>query len=359
MSFLKVLHVRQSTNIWGPEKGILGLCRAMPEFGFTCEIAIMYRRGRGEPADHPLLAAARAGGVPTTQLDGHISGLHRSIRWLQHKLEVERFSIVHAHDYKTDLVAALARRRAGRGTAFVATVRHTEPGIQMTAFQALDSLVLHSFDRLTIPSEGALRELKRWPALQGRARVIHHAVDSEDVDPTARRERPPALPPRDGGPVILIVGRLQAVKGHRIFLESARKVLAGRPDARFWIAGDGELRGDLEETAARLGIAPAVSFLGYRDDVPRLIAASDIVVSASFYEAFPRNLVEALALAKPVVATATGGTPELIVDEETGILAPPEIRMPWRLRCCASSTTLNLAGGWPLRDRGSSAEDTR
>jgi glycosyltransferase involved in cell wall biosynthesis len=189
----------------------------------------------------------------------------------------------------------------------------------MGLFQALDSLVLHRFDRLTVPSRGALPELRRWPSLRRRSQVIYHAI--EDVSPAPHLPGP-AWPPRTAGPLISIVGRLQAVKGHRIFLESARKVLMERPDAQFWIVGDGELRHELEAIAARLGLTRAVSFLGYRSDASYAMAVSDVVVCSSFYEAFPRNLLEALALERPVVATAVGGIPEIVVDGETGILAP-------------------------------------
>ena len=317
---LKVLHFRQSSNIWGPEKGILGLCRLLPMHGFSCEIVIVYRRGHGDPPEHPLVAAARAQTTPITQLDGNLRGLPASIQWLRRKLEAERFSILHCHDYKTDLMGTLAARKiARRQLALVATVRHTEPGLQMGLFQALDSLVLHRFHRLTVPSQGALQELKWWPGLRRRARVIHHAVENVSTVPALSM---PFCPVGTGGPVISIVGRLKAVKGHRIFLESARKVLTARPDVRFWIVGDGELRGELEAIASRLGLTQAVSFLGYRSDAWHAMAMSDVVVCASLYEAFPRTLLEALAMERPVVATAVGGIPEIVIDGETGVLTP-------------------------------------
>jgi glycosyltransferase involved in cell wall biosynthesis len=317
---LKVLHFRQSQNIWGPEKGILGLCRLLPMHGFSCEIAMMYRRGQGGPAEHPLLAAARGQSTPIAQLDGHPRGLPGSIQWLRRKLEGEQFSILHCHEYKTDLLGALAVwRLADRRPALIATVRHTEPGLQMGLFQALDSLVLHRFDRLTVPSRGALQELKRWPSLRGRSQVIHHAIEKASPAPQPQGSD---WPVRNGGPLISIVGRLQAVKGHRIFLESARKVLTERPDAQFWIVGDGELRDELEAMTAQLGLKNAVSFLGYRSDASYAMAVSDVVVCASSYESFPRTLLEALALERPVVATSVGGIPEIVLDGETGILAP-------------------------------------
>jgi glycosyltransferase involved in cell wall biosynthesis len=314
----KVLHLRQSSNIWGPEKGILGLCRLLPMLGFSCEIVIVYRRSRGDPIEHPLVAAARAQMTPITQLDGHLRGLPTSIQWLRRKLEGERFSILHSHEYKTNLMGALAARKiADPRLALIATVRHTEPGVQMGLFQALDSLVLHRFDRLTVPSQGALRELKWWPALGRRSQVIHHGIEEPPIVP---RQSTPSWPVRTGGPVISIVGRLQAVKGHRIFLESARKVVTQRPDAQFWIVGEGELRAELEAFTSQLGLTHAVSFLGYRSDAWQAMTASDVVVCSSLYEAFPRTLLEALALERPVVATSVGGIPEIVVDGETGVL---------------------------------------
>ena len=262
---------------------------------------------------------AGAQGTPITQLDGHARFLARSIRWLRRKLQSERFAIVHCHEYKTDLMAALAAWRIKGAPRLIATVRHTEPGFQMGLFQALDSLVLHRFDGLTVPSRAALQELKRWPTLRRRSEVIHHALD--DVSPDTALPAP-GWPSRNSGPLISIVGRLKPVKGHRIFLESARKVLAARPDAQFWIVGAGDLRGELEALTARLGLNGAVSFLGYRDDAGAVMARSDVIVCASSYEAFPRAVLEALALERPVVATSVGGIPEIVIDGQTGLLAP-------------------------------------
>ncbi len=120
----------------------------------------MYRRKNGEPAEHPLVAAARAQRTPITQLDGHPHAIRASLLWLCRKFAAGEYAILHAHEYKTDLLSALAAGRSSRRRpALVATVRHTEPGLQMALLQGLDSLVLHRFDRLTAPSHAALSEL--------------------------------------------------------------------------------------------------------------------------------------------------------------------------------------------------------
>jgi glycosyltransferase involved in cell wall biosynthesis len=100
----------------------------------------------------------------------------------------------------------------------------------------------------------------------------------------------------------------------------ARKV----PEAIFVIAGDGPLRSKLERFAADEGIASKTRFLGIRDDVPVVLAALDVFALTSLWEGLPLTVMEAMAAAKPVVATAVNGVPELVEDGVTGFLAPPQ-----------------------------------
>jgi glycosyltransferase involved in cell wall biosynthesis len=93
-------------------------------------------------------------------------------------------------------------------------------------------------------------------------------------------------------------------------------------DLRTLIAGDGPLRADLEKTAENYDLTSRVHFLGHRDDVPRLLAASDLVVLPSEYEGLPNIVLEAMKQRKPVVATAAPGTTELVADGATGVLVP-------------------------------------
>ena len=141
---------------------------------------------------------------------------------------------------------------------------------------------------------------------------IHNGVDLRAVVPTrttddVRRELgidPHAL-------VIGTAGRLSPVKGHAGLLRAARLVLERRPDARFLIVGGGPLHAELLDQAAKLGIAGACVFSGPRHDVHDLIAAMDIFVLPSLAEGIPMALLEAMALGRPVVATAVGGVPEV------------------------------------------------
>jgi glycosyltransferase involved in cell wall biosynthesis len=94
------------------------------------------------------------------------------------------------------------------------------------------------------------------------------------------------------------------------------------PDARFVIVGDGPCRPALEQRARELGIAPNVSFLGSRGDVPRLLTATDLFALTSHNEANPVSILEAMSVGRPVVATDVGSIHETVADGETGLLAP-------------------------------------
>jgi glycosyltransferase involved in cell wall biosynthesis len=96
-----------------------------------------------------------------------------------------------------------------------------------------------------------------------------------------------------------------------------------RPEATLDVVGNGPLRTELEELADREGMNEAVRFLGVRNDIPELLAGAACMLLASDYEGCPLTVLEAMAAGVPVVATAVGGVPELVVDGETGFLVQP------------------------------------
>lgn len=119
-----------------------------------------------------------------------------------------------------------------------------------------------------------------------------------------------------------MVGRLEPVKGHRFFVEAAAMVAREHANAHFLIVGDGQLEEEIRQQAASLGIADRLHLLGYRKDAARIVTAFDLSVLASLHEGLPNTVLEAMAAGVPVVATAVGGTKELITEGETGYLAP-------------------------------------
>ena len=138
------------------------------------------------------------------------------------------------------------------------------------------------------------------------ARVQAASLTADDIEGSRR------------GPLALALGRLHPNKGFDLLLEA----LAATREVSLWIAGEGPLREHLERLANRLGIAGRVRFLGWREDVPRLLGTADLLICPSLHEPLGNVVIEAWAAGLPVVATASDGPASLIEDGESGILVP-------------------------------------
>ncbi|MGH7033350.1 MAG: glycosyltransferase, partial [Stellaceae bacterium] len=153
-----------------------------------------------------------------------------------------------------------------------------------------------------------------WP--EGRAHYLPNFADRAAVAPVARA----SLDTPHDAPLALALGRLHPNKGFDVLLEAVARV----EGLYLWLAGDGPLAADLKRQAASLGIAERVRFLGWREDVPALLAACDCLVSSARVEPLGNTIIEAWAAAKPVIATSCSGPAELIENEQNGLLVPSE-----------------------------------
>lgn len=131
-------------------------------------------------------------------------------------------------------------------------------------------------------------------------------------------------------PVVGLIGRLTPKKGHMEFLDAAARLVAERdPAPRFLVVGDASHGEDaygraVRDRATELGLAPHITFTGFREDIPRMLAAMDILAFPSYAESFGTTLLEAMAMGVPPVASDSGGVPDIIDGGRTGILVPPK-----------------------------------
>src|SRR5262249_23387082 len=153
--------------------------------------------------------------------------------------------------------------------------------------------------------------------------TVHEGIDLAAVAsaPTANLHQDLWLP--RGAPVVGNVAALVPHKGQRHLVEAAALVVREVPDARFVIAGEGELRPALEQQIKSLRLEKHVLLAGFRPDAIPVHKAFDIFVMSSVTEGLGTSLLDAMACARPVVATTAGGIPEIVVDRETGFLVPP------------------------------------
>lgn len=266
------------------------------------------------------------------QLDTHTFSLNApsrrhyaaAIARLARLLKRERIAIVHAHCFDPTFVGLMAARMAGVG--FVFTRHHSDHNIRLGKrwHTRIDAWCARRADRVIAVSEATRRIMVEVEGVSGeKITVVHNGMEplrapsAEAVD-AVRRE----LGLGDER-VLLMIGRLHEEKGHRYLFDALPAIRARAGRVRVLIAGEGPHRADIEADAARAGVRDAVEFLGRRNDIPELIAASDAVVMPSLAESFGFAALEAMSLGRPVVAAATGGIPEVVTDGETGLLVPP------------------------------------
>jgi glycosyltransferase involved in cell wall biosynthesis len=191
----------------------------------------------------------------------------------------------------------------------------------MRAYAVLDRLFLRSFDRVVVLSETVAGILRRSGLPERKLLTIANGVDVErfqDAQPSLRNGSGAT---RES--VVGFVGRLVPGHGADVLLRAAPRVLRRRPNCRFVLVGDGPSRPELESLATQLGLADRVVFTGVRDDMPQVYASIDLLVLPSLCEAMPMCVLEAMAAGKPVIATRVGAVPQLIDQDQTGILIEP------------------------------------
>ena len=240
-----------------------------------------------------------------------------------------RVDIVHTHLFDPSVVGLIA------GTFAKVPVRvmtrhysdyHTR--IQKKWHTRLDRMctrLAHSVIAVSRQTKQVMVEEERAPA--EKVVVIHNGIDlsrvatpSEEEVIQLRRE----LKLEETVAVIAVVARLHPEKGQEYLFRALPRMLAATGGKlRLLVAGAGPFRGAYEREVSALGVGGAVRFLGFRTDVARILAASDVVVLPSVAEAFGLVLAEAMAMRTAVVATRVGGIPELVEDGVTGILVPP------------------------------------
>lgn len=171
-----------------------------------------------------------------------------------------------------------------------------------------------------------------FPAMEDKIKTVHNGIDVTwfesqllSFSQGKRNEyRKKQFNAEEKDTVILSVAELHKRKGLRYLIKSLRLVIEQNPGAILAIVGSGPLRNDLEKLAMREGMMDHVRFLGFKKDIPHIMAASDIFVLPSKKEAFGLVLLEACIARVPIVASNVGGIPEIIEHEKTGLLVTPE-----------------------------------
>jgi glycosyltransferase involved in cell wall biosynthesis len=278
-------------------------------------------------------------GLPVCVIDEPDDGA--AIDAVAAQLAAVNADVVHGHMYRAEIVGTQAAWRlagAARQRPYVVNTVHSSR-VRPDEDRALLRRLTPKMDHLIAVSRAIVRKLEDEGRVGAPVSLIYNGVDMQRYDHqeaccTLREEYD--IP--ESAPIVGVIARLEPEKGHPTLLEAWTRVLTSVPDAHLLVVGEGSRREALEEQAASLGLLGSdpsnprsdlgrrVIFTGRRDDVPAVTAALDIAVLPSYREAQGLSILEAMALSRPVVASAVGGIPEMIEDGRSGLLVPPHDR---------------------------------
>lgn len=317
-------------SVGGIQSHTYSLSRALAARG--AEVHVVTRRAPGHPPHtaegtlHVHRVGAPPGAPGALATLAYVAGAARLVASLRPRVDV-----VHAHQLLSPSSAALLLSALAR-TPILLNPHACGPigDVGVLSGTALGRLRLRAAvaraDAFVAISGPIGAELRRAGVAEERILTIPNGVDLERFRPAAPEERAAlrralGLP---AGPLVVYAGRLAPEKGVDLLVAAWPDVLAQVPSARLWMLGDGEERARLEAAARRSGIAGAVALPGPAADVAPFLRAADAAVLPSRTEGMPVALLEAMACAVPVVATAVGGSAEVLRDGVTGRLVPPE-----------------------------------
>lgn len=315
-----ILQVVHGLAIGGTEKVVCDLARAFNKHEYRTSICCLDEIGslgdQLQKEGFNVYHLARRPGVDFSL-----------IRRLHSLYREQQISIVHAHQYTPYFYAAAAAFGA-KPTPVIFTEhgRHFPDRLRVrrVIFNQILRLTTYAYTAVSEFTRQSMIRCEKMPAHE--IRVIYNGVhlngNISHADERERIRREAGLGPQDS--LVLTVGRMDPVKDFGMLIRAFSRLAMRLPNAKLWIVGDGDpqYKKQLSDIVERLGLAASVKFLGARHDVGLLLCASDVFALSSITEATSMTILEAMIACRAVVATHTGGNPELVKDGVTGFLVP-------------------------------------
>jgi len=313
----------------GPDKTILNSPRFLSDLGYESVCAYLH------PPDDPGFdeLKARAESLNAELISIPDRGL-KDVSVITRMLKVCRernVSIWHGHDYKSDALGLLLRKF--HPMKLVSTVHGWGVKSKKTPlYHAVDRFSLKSYDRVICVSDKLLAECLSAGIQIGNLCEIDNAIDVSSYENlTAKREARLQFGINADKPVVVAVGRLSKEKAFDTLTRAFADLLATGLEGTLLIAGDGPERDSLQAQIEGLGCQDSIRLAGHVADPRNVYAAADVFALSSTSEGLPNSLLEAMACGVPVVATAVGAVPNVIIDEVNGLLIQPGDAAPLTL----------------------------
>lgn len=314
----RVVHVISGIDVGGAENHLLRLAAGQVDAGY--DVTIAYLKGDGELAEAFRDAGCRVERIGI-RADADPIGFARLVRHLSGK----HYDLLHGHLFHGNVYGVAAATLGG--VEHVVCSKHNDPPFwDRQPYRTIHDLTLRRAERV-LPISDHVRSylLETTRVDPSIVRTVRYGLDPAPFDAvdetTVAATRAEFADPDQS--LVGTVARLTEQKDLPTLLEAFAAVHSEHPDARLVLVGRGEQESRLRSTVADLGISDAVTFAGFREDIPALMRAFDCFALTSRWEGFGLVFLEAMAASTPVVASDASAIPEIVSDGETGYLVEP------------------------------------
>jgi len=314
----RVMIIIAARSLTGPAKGVFQLLTHVDANEAVCHLFAFRSNGR-EPS--LFLDAARASNIQVTLLNQQGKSYLSLMRQAADEVRSRHIDIVQTHGFKPSVIGLYLKYRC-RIPWICFMHGTTAENIKVRLYDFINNCSQLFADRVMLVARAQRRKIFGGKNRQ-RVRVLHNAIETGSP---VRLSGNGATP--DGvtgtGRLVVAVGRLSPEKGFDLLIDAFAEAVSLLPDIRLIIVGDGQERDNLQVLANGHRLAGRIYFAGYTETPGDYMTRADLIVLPSRSEGIPNVALEAMALAKPVVATRVGGTPEVIRHQREGLLVPPE-----------------------------------
>lgn len=321
MSKIKVAILIATYRIGGPGKGLLDFCESAPEYG--CQ-PVLIGFTVGSEKTSPFIEEARSRKVTVLSIKHHFRYDPSPIIQFSNILREHEVDIIQTHGHKANFAAFILRKFFHK--PWISFVHGwTDEDWKIKAYNRLDKFLLKYPDRLVAVSKELASKLYALGIPQNKVKIIYNAVFEQGI----QKQNPPLevrkefkIPEEDK--LLGVIGRLSPEKGQIYFLRAFAEATKKLPKVTALIVGEGPDEKILKDFCHSKKFDSKVIFTGYQKDITSIYKSLDLVILPSLSEGMPNVALEGMLFGKPVIGTRVGGTPEVIEDQKTGILVPPE-----------------------------------
>jgi glycosyltransferase involved in cell wall biosynthesis len=318
MKKLNVLQFICPSGFYGAEMWILALAKNLKPDRVNCQLAIT-RESDGQNIELYNRFLSFRLTAHQIRMRGRFDP--RGVRTLCQLIKQNSIDIIHTHGYKSDILGIIAARLTGIKAVATPHGFENAPNRKLHLFIRLGCFVLKYFDRVAPLSEAIEGDMRRFKVKLHKLRRIMNGVDLDEVE--AEKSKPSSpIYPNGGEKKIGYVGQIAYRKNVGDLLNAFDNLYKKHKDVRLILVGDGPERKDLEERSRNLASAAKIEFVGFRNDRLRYLKEMDLFSMTSSLEGIPRCMMEAMAMEIPVAAYNIPGVDKLIIQEQTGLLAP-------------------------------------